>query len=250
MLKIETTENLTGITISGNPSDMHTLYDALTLLVGNEGSYPEYDQCQLRVLGLCYDIRHAYQGDRDSFEEPYGETGYAFSYYWPEMIFITGVLEDYFRLAGSERLYLLKDQHVYTGFREGVREELLDRLPDDIAYLRYFQTLVRNALHRTIDHKRYTRIFNALDKGYSYTLTPQSFRCYCPQWIDFQNVNYLKRAPEKRKSYLATIAEKILFENSDYEWMKQDLMEYEKEIGLPYYEIELKGMQYPDAFEW
>ena len=67
MLAVKTTDHLTGATICGNHSDLNTLYNALSNLVGNEGSYPEYDQCQLRILGLCYEIRHAYQGDRSVF---------------------------------------------------------------------------------------------------------------------------------------------------------------------------------------
>ncbi len=250
MLTVKTTDHLTGATICGNHSDLNTLYNALSNLVGNEGSYPEYDQCQLRILGLCYEIRHTYQGDRNTLEGIYGETNYSFEYLWPELIFIIGVLEEYCRLANGDRCYLLQNDDGVQHYRQGLKEELLDRLPDDIAYLQYFQSLIRNALRRTIDEKRFKRIFNAFDQGYSYTLFPQSYRCYCPQWIDIQNVKYLKRTPDKRRTYLATIAEKILFESSDYEWMKQSLLEYEKELGKPYYEIELEGMQYPDEIEW
>ena len=51
-------------------------------------------------------------------------------------------------------------------------------------------------------------------------------------------------------SNLATIAEKILFCSNEYRWIKSDLSEYEKETGIPYYEIELEGMQYPDNIDW
>ena len=78
MLTVKTTDHLTGATICGNHSDLNTLYNALSNLVGNEGSYPEYDQCQLRILGLCYEIRHTYQGDRNTLEDIYGETNYSF----------------------------------------------------------------------------------------------------------------------------------------------------------------------------
>ena len=65
MLSVKTTENLTGVTISGTYWDLNALYDALSNVIGEEGSYPEFEACWLRVLGLCYDIRHAYQGDRN-----------------------------------------------------------------------------------------------------------------------------------------------------------------------------------------
>lgn len=68
MLAIKTTEKLTGVTVSGTYWDLNALYDALSNVIGEEGSYHEYEACWLRVLGLCYDIRHAYQGDRNRGE--------------------------------------------------------------------------------------------------------------------------------------------------------------------------------------
>ena len=65
MLSVKTTENLAGVTVSGTYWDLNALYDALTNVIGEEESYPEFEACRIRVLGLCYDIRHAYQGDRN-----------------------------------------------------------------------------------------------------------------------------------------------------------------------------------------
>jgi hypothetical protein len=73
---------------------------------------------------------------------------------------------------------------------------------------------------------------------------------FCTQWVDIQNVKYLKRAPEKRKTYLATISEKILFDNSDYDALEDGVYEFARVCGVPYYEIELTDIQYPDEIEW
>ena len=250
MLSIITTEKLAGVTISGNYSDLNTLYDALTNIVGDEGSYPDYDRCCLRILGLCYEIRHAYQGDRNTFIDDYDETDYSFEYLWPEMVFVYGVLNDFIRLSGGNDCYLLQEKADTYFFNPEVKRILLEHMPVDIAYIEYFRALIRNAFKKTIDEKKYKRIFNALDNGYSYTLYPQRFYDYCTQWIDIQNVKYLKRNPDKRKTYLATVAEKILFRNTEYDYLYSDLMKYEKELGIPYCNIELEGMQYPDKVEW
>ena len=55
MLSVKTTENLAGVTVSGTYWDLNALYDALTNVIGEEESYPEFEACRIRVLGLCYD---------------------------------------------------------------------------------------------------------------------------------------------------------------------------------------------------
>ena len=56
MLSVKTTENLAGVTVSGTYWDLNALYDALTNVIGEEESYPEFEACRIRVLGLCYDL--------------------------------------------------------------------------------------------------------------------------------------------------------------------------------------------------
>ena len=57
-----------------------------------------------------------------------------------------------------------------------------------------------------------------------------------------------KKAPFFEAGY--AIAEKILFDSSDYQWLKEDLLGFEQELGEPRDEIELEGMQYPDKIDW
>ena len=68
MIKIRNTNNLLGITILGDYEDLSALRDALyyyTELFLSNQDHPDAYDCQQSILGLCYDIRHAYQGDRD-----------------------------------------------------------------------------------------------------------------------------------------------------------------------------------------
>ena len=68
MIRIEDTKNMIGITIHGDYQDLNALHSALSDYLRfyfdhqeTEGAY----SCYETILGLCYDIRHAYQGDRN-----------------------------------------------------------------------------------------------------------------------------------------------------------------------------------------
>lgn len=65
MLTLHNIPNLAGIEISGDYLDLDTLYLALHTIVGDEGEYGDYEGARLRVLGVMYDIRHAFQGVRE-----------------------------------------------------------------------------------------------------------------------------------------------------------------------------------------
>ena len=88
MLKIENTPNLAGIKIIGDYNDLNTLYDAISRytelfytnainqveLQSKEENWDDeeksfsiryYSEMQDCILGLNYDIRHAWQGDRN-----------------------------------------------------------------------------------------------------------------------------------------------------------------------------------------
>lgn len=100
MISINTTSKLNGITIQGDFDDLNNLYDAISeyinfyidgllseiesdyvkehgvafsdmdntqreaFLKENQSEITYYEEMRENILGLCYDIRHAYQGDR------------------------------------------------------------------------------------------------------------------------------------------------------------------------------------------
>lgn len=68
MIQIKDTKNMIGITIHGDYNDLKTLHralsDYLTFYFDHQEARGAYS-CYETVLGLCYDIRHAYQGDRN-----------------------------------------------------------------------------------------------------------------------------------------------------------------------------------------
>ena len=65
MIFAKVTPNYTGIAIYGDFLDFENLYEALHTVVGTEEDYVSYESARIRVLGVCYDIRHALMGDRE-----------------------------------------------------------------------------------------------------------------------------------------------------------------------------------------
>lgn len=66
MLKVELTENYAGVKISGDFNDLDYLYDSIHYLIKNDPkSMGEY-LMQNHIYGFLYDVRHAYQGDREA----------------------------------------------------------------------------------------------------------------------------------------------------------------------------------------
>lgn len=65
MLKVELTENYAGVTICGDYFDLDYLYDSFLHFIHNDSKNLEEELMQNHVYGFLYDVRHAYQGDRD-----------------------------------------------------------------------------------------------------------------------------------------------------------------------------------------
>lgn len=65
MILVENSPNSTGVAIYGDHFDFEKLYDALHHIVGNEDEFISFNTARIRVLGVCYDIRHALMGNRE-----------------------------------------------------------------------------------------------------------------------------------------------------------------------------------------
>ncbi len=66
MIYAKPTENLTGICLEGEYLDFYEIVESIYRMTGLEDDYYDpYWGVKNRLLGMCYDIRHAYQGDRE-----------------------------------------------------------------------------------------------------------------------------------------------------------------------------------------
>ncbi|QSO48388.1 hypothetical protein JZ786_05215 [Alicyclobacillus mengziensis] len=119
MLTIRNTANLAGIEISGDHQDLDTLYMALLMIIGDEGDFPTYEGARIRTLGVMYDVRHAFQADRE-FEfvdngmdedtmklldmiTPQKNLYYKCQVYYPEALFVTMATNDFIRLYAKKQ---------------------------------------------------------------------------------------------------------------------------------------------------
>ena len=65
MISAKPTENFAGITIEGDHDDFYEIMESIYRMTGIEDSYDDYYwSVKNRLLGVCYDIRHAFMGDR------------------------------------------------------------------------------------------------------------------------------------------------------------------------------------------
>ena len=66
MIYVKATMHLTGVTIQGDLDDFNDLVSAIYRMTGTSEEVGDlYESVKNRLLGLCYDIRHAYMGDRE-----------------------------------------------------------------------------------------------------------------------------------------------------------------------------------------
>ena len=149
MITIKNTPNLTGVTISGDVDDLYNLVEAFHEITINEYSekHHQYIDISTRVLGLCYDIRHAYQGDREvkfvdnnmteekmkwhSIITPKSNVYYSCNYLYPEMFFVMLALNALVKLRIMD---LTESGYIYKGAMD--KKVIWD---ETIATIRLFQ---------------------------------------------------------------------------------------------------------------
>ena len=114
MLQITNTPNYAGVTVAGGYQDLDELYEALHEIVGDEDELPQYESTRIRVLGVCYDIRHSLMGNRGAITVPNGFDRERARYMpmiapdtnvyltleviWPELLFVSFSLNDFIQL--------------------------------------------------------------------------------------------------------------------------------------------------------
>lgn len=247
MLKVASTENRTGILLSGNWEDLNALYDAISNLLGEEGFYKGYDDVSTRILGLSYELRHAYQGDRETFSSEDGTPCYATRLLWPEVLFDTYALCDYVTLAKGKKSYLRAE---IPDLNEEVRRHFAERLDTDIALIRFFQCLVWAELKKVIGEKRYKKLPEYFELHSFFGAATGDFKNYCLPYLDMLNVKYLRTKPERRESFLATTAGRIISMDAEYQQIKKEIEAYAVENDIPVTEVSIGNYDYPEEIVW
>ncbi|MET1248875.1 hypothetical protein ABWW58_08825 [Sporolactobacillus sp. STCC-11] len=252
MLQARTTPNATGVTLTGDFDEFYRLYDAMSELIGDEDDYPNYEAARLRVLGFLYDLRHAYQGDREvSLVENHltrehmkwhqlvaspQNVYYSFNTVWIEALFVIMALNDFVLLKAKN---LVKNQLVSD-------QMLAPKVAynESIAHVRHFQTVIMAALHELVSDHVYTRLLNGMVHTYPF------FANYATQFVDKLAIKYIAMDKEKRLKNLSRFANQMINRSGDYPDLYESLMRDAKEYGCAISELELQGLEYPEQIEW
>ena len=242
MLKVELTENYAGVTIYGDYNDLDFLYDSISYLIhGDPSSDGEYIM-QNHLYGFLYDVRHAYQGDR-------------------EAILVDNYLQDYKRKWLEIRKKDVTEHNVYFCFNYLLPDIFLDmvlikhfiRKVDKkvndvynpyINMVNYFYSLVLHSLENILTEIK----FNKIKKGLLESVVTDSI--FIPQWFEIISIDYSKMTKKQREKDFMHIMDAI-YNYSDYEdylKMKIDIEKLCKEKNCSLDDLHYED--YPEEIEW
>ena len=256
MIIIKNTENLAGVCISGDFNDLDKLVDAFYAITIDEFSekYQTHNAISIRVLGLCYDVRHAFQGDREvelidngmdqdkmkfhSIIVPQSNVYYKCNYLYPEMLFVMLALNELVKLRIRE---LSKSRYVYN--------DTLDKnviWDDTIATIRSFQGEFMKCVKEVLTEASFKRWLTLMNGDYIH------IEQIAGQYVDLLNIKYVNMTKEKRLKNLTAISKRIAEYRNDAEHdeIKEVVREAAREHGCCEEDIRLEGIEYPDEFVW
>lgn len=253
MITVKPTDKLTGVTIRGDYLDFSYLVESIYNLTsaGNDERSPYYSVA-IRTLGICYDIRHAYQGDREielvdngmhaeimkwhSLITPEQNVYYSVNILFPEALFVALAVKDLYLYAGirAEKSETDEWQQPYS------RAAYLR----DIANLDQLAAGILEAFTEVIGQEDADKVIRL------YQRTDQSYYQYASQYIDKLNLEYLKTIFDKRKDKLRNIAKRIIEKPTAYYKLEADLKYWAKEYKTSIHELHDPKLQYPEEIEW
>ncbi|WP_407309946.1 DUF6904 family protein [Desulfosporosinus sp. SB140] len=249
MLRVSSTKNLAGITISGDQGDFESLYDSLHEIVGDEEDHPSHEAARLRVLGICYDLRHALMGDREIVlvengmdKEKMKHMGtithdvnvyYSINVIWPEMLFVLMALNDFCRFYAyklTKRRYdMMLDKSVIWDH--------------NLAQIRLFQAEAAKCLQEAVEGKTYSRMINMMVVDYPW------LEGYITQYLDVLNVRFLDMDRENRKKNLSIMVKRLTEKGKEYRSVERTILEAAEEYDRNPNDIRL-NIEYPDQIDW
>lgn len=255
MLAITPTEHLTGVTVQGDFQDFYELVDSIYCLCGMEDDREDiYYGVKNRLLGACYEIRHAFMGDREialcdngmtedlmKYHEmvtPMQNVYFATKLLFPEAIFLAAAVPEMMLFSSMEYGELGERKH------PDLPKLLYGDCLRDRANLNVFCAGVWQALGMVIGDDQLEKLMRLAER------TREHYMNYVTQYIDKCNIELLRAPQEKRKDKLRNIAKRIIDKPKAYRNMEEDLKYWAKEYKTSIYELEDPGLVYPEEIEW
>ncbi|WP_313892828.1 DUF6904 family protein [Psychrobacillus sp.] len=239
MLALKNTENLTGASISGDYWDLDELCTALYHITGDENRYFNLQGSRMRLLGITYDLRHAYQGDRNiefvfnglhkewmkqhDFIAPDKNAYYSVEILWPELIYALFAINDFIKLYKKDKHATDFDIHIVT--------------------IRKFQGIIAEGLKENMSGEEHKALLATI---FEPTATVDE---YAIQYIDMLNLSYIGMMKEQRTKAFSTVAKNIVEENQEYQSIKQQVIAEANKTKSSIHDLRL-NVEYPEDIEW
>lgn len=250
MIQVISTPKEAGVSVLGDFEDIEGLYEALYEVVGEEGELERYSGARLRVLGVCYDLRHALMADRGvEFVEngldadkkkrfgimaPEKNVYYKIEVLWPELLFVVMVLNDFIWFYAKNR-----SKSSYTPLTEW--RALWDPA---ISHVRMFQSAVAKCLKEALSEASYARVLKQMNRAYPW------MEGYITQYVDMLNLRFLDMDRDGRQKSISIMAKRFAEKNKEYLMLEQEVMAASRRHQCSVEDIKMVGLDYPEDIEW
>lgn len=261
MLRVKSTKNNTGITISGDYNDLCELYESMGELTGTEKSYPGYECVNFNCLGFAYDIRHAFMGDREvelvdngvnrdiekyhSMIMPSKNLYFSVNVFWIEAMFIVLAMNDYIELAEEPKTYSKRLKNL----PEEVSQAHKKKITYSIAVVKVFQAAVWQEFRNFVGDNRFNRIYKKTLNEYDF-INNIHYNGFCTQYLDELTVKYINTSVNKRPTKLAACIRSIVEKSDEYLVVEREIKKFARENNIPISEVRLADVEYPEEIEW
>lgn len=239
MLNAQNTPNLTGVLLMGDNEDFEDLYNAIHKIVSEEHIPKEYYDVRVRILSLCYDLRHARQGDRNAFFKSHGLSNeqmsqlslvgpnqnlyLAFETLWPEILFEVFVLEDFIQIYEKRKKPHNWDSNIIT--------------------VRKFQSIIAKLLEELLTPRQFSSLRKEMKP------TSLQFKNYFSQYVDVLNSRWLQMNKQLRQKNLNLFIRKLTLPNPEYEQVKKEIIQFAQKYDCHPSEIDY-NVEYPENIDW
>ena len=261
MISAKPTEHLTGVILEGEYEDLYEMVESIYRITGLEEDYNDrYWSVKNRLLGICYDIRHAFQGDRNvklvdngandelmkwhSMIMPKQNLHYSVEVLFPEALFVAFSVAELYLPASEyygERARKLQKKAEHP-------RKFVDKYADyirDQAMLDILSSVILSAFAEVIGDADFEKVMKLREKSYGY-----EYGHYATQYVDKCNLEYLKTDPGKRKDKLRNIAKRLLRKPDSYKKLLSGLESTSKRYGCSIHELQDPDLEYPKDIEW
>lgn len=259
MITAKPTEHLNGIMIEGEYDDFSEMVESIYRMTGLEEDYNDfYWSVKNRLLGICYDIRHAYQGDRNvklvdngvdeelmkwhSMILPRQNVHYAVEVLFPEAVFVA---------LSVPEMYIMSSRY-YGNTARSIKKKTSDSGFFPQTYANYIRdkalldtlcSVIFTALAEVIGDEEVEKLLHQRGGQHLYSH-------YAAQYVDKCNLDYLKTAQEKKVDKLRNIARRLVKKPAAYDNLKRDLEYSAKTYGCSIHELHDPKLVYPEKIEW